>query len=35
MKRVIAVLDLPPRRAVENARDSFAAAAKRWNADLH
>ncbi len=35
MKRVIAVLDLPPRRAVKNARDSFKAAAKRWNAELH
>ena len=35
MKRVIAILDLPPRRAVTTARESVEAAAGRWNAQLH
>ncbi|MDX1925285.1 MAG: hypothetical protein SFV81_02130 [Pirellulaceae bacterium] len=35
MKRVIAILDLPPRRAVANARASLEAAATCWNAHLH
>jgi len=34
MKRVIAVLDLPPRRATQNVRESFEAAAKRWGAEV-
>jgi hypothetical protein len=33
-KRVIAVLDLPPRRAPKNVRASYEAAAERWNAEL-
>jgi len=35
MKRVIAILDLPPRRAVATVRESVEAAALRWNAELH
>ena len=35
MKRVIAILDLPPRRAVPMVRESVEAAAERWNAELH
>lgn len=35
MKRVIAILDLPPRRAVPTVRESVEAAAERWNAELH
>ena len=35
MNRVIAILDLPPRRAVVNVRASLEAAATRWNAYLH
>jgi hypothetical protein len=34
MKRVIAVLDLPPRRGLPNVRASFQAAATRWNAEV-
>lgn len=34
MKRVIAVLDLPPRRSLPNVRASFHAAATRWNAEV-
>jgi hypothetical protein len=34
-KRIIAVLDLPPARAVKHVRDSYAAAANRWGADLY
>ncbi|AMV35356.1 hypothetical protein VN12_24735 [Pirellula sp. SH-Sr6A] len=34
MKRVIAILDLPPRRAVPTVRESVEAAAERWNAEL-
>ena len=34
MKRVIAVLDLPPRRSLPNVRASFQAAATRWNAEV-
>lgn len=34
MKRVIAVLDLPPRRSPNNVRESLLAAADRWNAEL-
>jgi hypothetical protein len=34
MKRVIAVLDLPPRRASQNVRESYEAAAKRWDAEV-
>lgn len=34
MQRVIAVLDLPPRRSQPNVRMSFEAAADRWNAKL-
>jgi hypothetical protein len=33
-KRVIAVLDLPPRRAPKNLRASYEAAAERWGAEL-
>lgn len=33
-KRVIAVLDLPPRRAPKNVRASYEAAAERWSAKL-
>lgn len=33
--RVIAVLDLPPRRAPKNVRESYEAAAQRWGAELH
>ncbi|KAA1258175.1 hypothetical protein LF1_06910 [Rubripirellula obstinata] len=32
--KVIAVLDLPPRRALKNVRESYAAAADRWGAEL-
>ncbi len=35
MKRVIAILDLPPRRAVPTVRESVEAAAERWNVELH
>lgn len=35
MRKVIAVLDLPPRRAPKNVRDSYIAAAKRWGAEVH
>ncbi len=35
MKRVIAILDLPPRRAVPTVRESVEAAAERWDAELH
>ena len=34
MKRVIAVLDLPPRRSLPNVRASYKAAAKRWGAQV-
>ncbi len=34
MKRVIAVLDLPPRRSLPNVRASFHATATRWNAEV-
>lgn len=34
MKRVIAVLDLPPRRSSLNVRASFEAAATRWKAEV-
>ena len=34
MKRVIAILDLPPRRAVPTVRESVEAAAERWNVEL-
>jgi hypothetical protein len=34
MKRVIAVLDLPPRRGLPNVRASFHAAAMMWNAEV-
>jgi len=34
MKRVIAVLDLPPRRSLPNVRASFHAAATQWNAEV-
>lgn len=34
MKRVIAVLDLPPRRSLPNVRASYEAAAKRWDAEV-
>jgi hypothetical protein len=34
MKRVIAVLDLPPRRSLANVCASFHAAATRWNAEV-
>jgi hypothetical protein len=34
MKRVIAVLDLPPRRSLPNVRASIHAAATRWNAEV-
>ncbi|WP_246112373.1 hypothetical protein [Allorhodopirellula solitaria] len=34
-QRVIAVLDLPPRRAPKNVRESYEAAAVRWDAELH
>ncbi|MEO1615488.1 MAG: hypothetical protein AAFV88_06535 [Planctomycetota bacterium] len=33
-KKVIAVLDLPPRRAPKHVRESYVAAAKRWGAEL-
>jgi hypothetical protein len=33
--RVIAVFDLPPRRAPQNVRESYEAAAQRWDAELH
>lgn len=35
MKRVIAILDLPPRRAVATVRESVEAAATRWGAEIH
>ncbi len=35
MKRVIAILDLPPRRALPTVRESVEAAAERWNVELH
>ena len=35
MKRVIAILDLPPRRAVPTVRESVEGAAERWNVELH
>ena len=35
MKRVIAILDLPPRRAVTPVLESVEAAAERWKADLY
>ena len=34
MRRVIAVLDLPPKRAHANTRASYKAAAQRWDAEL-
>jgi hypothetical protein len=34
-QRVIAVMDLPPRRAPKNVRVSYEAAAQRWDAELH
>jgi hypothetical protein len=35
LNKVIAVLDLPPRGAAKNVRESYAAAAERWDAKLH
>ncbi|MCY2974543.1 MAG: hypothetical protein NTW52_07720 [Planctomycetota bacterium] len=34
MRRVIAVIDLPPKRAHANTRASYKAAAQRWDAEL-
>jgi len=35
MKRIIAILDLPPRRAVATVQESVESAAQRWNAAVH
>ncbi len=35
MKRVAAILDLPPRRSIASVRESVEAAALRWNAEVH